>query len=66
MSLVPKVSFDYGFLGAKSRIEAERADSEGQSPILVMHDAKTRSIFGHLVPAKGVEHEAEKVEHVKL
>ena len=32
-----------------------RWNSVGDSPVLVMHDGVTKSIFAHLIPAKGVD-----------
>ena len=30
-------------------------EQRGDSPVLVMHDGVTKSIFAHLIPAKGVD-----------
>ena len=40
--------------GIESRTEDE-VDQRGDSPVLVMHDGVTMSIFAHLIPAKGVD-----------
>ena len=32
-----------------------RVEQHGDSPVLVMHDGETKSIFAHLIPVKGVD-----------
>ena len=61
-SKVPVVSWDYCFLGARNRIsEAEgEVEERGDSPVLVMHDGVTKSIFAHLIPAKELTSQAAK------
>ena len=54
-SKVPVVSWDYCFLGAKNRASEVEVEQRGDSPVLVMHDSVTKSIFAHLIPAKGVD-----------
>ena len=54
-SKVPIVSWDYCFLGARKRISDGEVEQRGDSPVLVMHDGVTKSIFDHLIPAKGVD-----------
>ena len=54
-SKVPIVSRDYCFLGARNRISKVEVEHRGDGPVLVMHDAVTKSIFAHLIPAKGVD-----------
>ena len=49
------VSWDYCFLGAKNRASEVEVEQRGDSPVLVMHDSVTKSIFAHLIPAKGVD-----------
>ena len=50
------VSWDYYFLGARNRIsEADDVEQRGDSPVLVMHHGATKSIFAHVIPAKGVD-----------
>ena len=53
-SKIPVVSWDYCFLGARNRISEADVEQRGDSPVLVMHDGVTKSIFAHLIPAKGV------------
>ena len=53
-SKVPVVSWDYCFIGAKNRTSEVEVEQRGYSPFLVMHDSVTKSIFAHLIPAKGV------------
>ena len=54
-SKVPVVSWDYCFLGARNRINEAEVEQRGDSPVLVMHDGVTTSIFAHLIHAKGVD-----------
>ena len=54
-SKVPVVSWDYCFLGTKNRASEVEVEQRGDSPVLVMHDSVTKSIFAHLIPAKGVD-----------
>ena len=51
-SKVPVVSWDYCFLGARHRTSDAEVEQRGDSPVLVMHDGVTKSIFAHLIPAK--------------
>ena len=50
-SKVPVVSWDYCFLGTENRASEAEVEQRG----LVMHDSVTKSIFAHLIPAKGVD-----------
>ena len=52
---VPVVSWDHCFLGARNRISEAEVEQRGDSPILVMQDGVTKSIFAHFIPAKGVD-----------
>ena len=52
---IPDVSWDFCFLGAWHRISEAEVEQRGDSPVLVMHDGVTKSIFAHLIPAKGVD-----------
>ena len=64
-SKVPVVSWDYYFLGARNRTTEAEVEQLGDSPVLVMHDGVTKSIFAHLIPAKGVDFSScEKVEEM--
>ena len=54
-SKVPVVSWDYCFLGARNRICEAEVEQRGDSPVLIMHDGVTKSIFAHLIFAKGVD-----------
>ena len=54
-SEVPVVSWDYCFLGVRNGTSEAEVEHRGDSPVLVMHDGVTKSIFGHLIPAKGVD-----------
>ena len=52
---VPVVSIDYGFFGAPGKLPAD-AVGGAQMPVLVVRDRKSKALFSHLVPSKGVEH----------
>ena len=52
---VPVVSIDYGFFGAPGELPAD-AVGGAQMPVLVVRDRKSKALFSHLVPSKGVEH----------
>ena len=54
-SKIPVVSWDYCFFGARNRISEAEVEQRGDSPVLVMHDGVTKSMFAHLIPAKGVD-----------
>ena len=45
------------YLGISASLEPETAPTKqsGDSPVLVMHDGVTKSIFAHLIPAKEVD-----------
>ena len=49
------MSWDYWFLGARNRTTGAEVEQRGDSPVLVMHDGVTKSIFAQLIPAKGVD-----------
>ena len=49
------MSWDFCFFGARNRISEAAVELRGDSPGLVMHDGVTKSIFAHLIPAKGVD-----------
>ena len=42
-------------LGVRNRISEAEVEQRGDSPVLVMHDGVTKSIFAHLIPAKRVD-----------
>ena len=52
---VPVVSIDYGFFGAPGELPSD-AVGGAQMPVLVVRDRKSKALFSHLVPSKGVEH----------
>ena len=54
-SKIPVVSWDYCFFGARNRVSEAEVEQRGDSPVVVMHDGMTKSIFAHLIPAKGVD-----------
>ena len=51
----PTLSFDYGFLSGGVQDESSQT-AAGFSPVLVMHDEVTSSVFSHAVPHKGVDY----------
>ena len=56
----PIVSFDYAFLSDNEDIETQQAYEEagdGAVKLLVVRDNKSKAIFGHVVPQKGVDKE---------
>ena len=54
---VTTVSFDYAFVGDKGEIiNKEQAESDENSiTILAVRDSETKSVFGHVVPQKGID-----------
>ena len=54
-SKVPVVSLDYCFFGARNRISDAEVEQRGDSPVSVMHDGVTKSMFAHFNPATGVD-----------
>ena len=50
---VPVISFDYCYLS--DRDDSKQSTSEPESPILVMWDGRSKVLFAHFVPAKGVD-----------
>ena len=54
---VPTVSFDYCFIGDKGEISnQDEADVEpGSIKVLVVRDNKSKALFSHVVPVKGVD-----------
>ena len=54
----PTISFDYAFLSDGDEVKSQEAfESAGESAIkvLVVRDDKSKAIFGHVVPQKGVD-----------
>ena len=47
--------WDHCFVGARNRTSDAEVEQRGDSPVLVMHDGVTKSIFAHLIPAKAVD-----------
>ena len=60
-SKVPVVSWDYCFLGARNHTSDAEVEQRGDSPVLVVHDGVTMSIFAHLIPAKELTSQAVKM-----
>ena len=64
---IPKISSDYFFIvrrRPKERSERVReddeAEKEGQTPILVIKDTLSKSLFAHACPRKGAEESVVK------
>ena len=64
---IPKVVSDYFFIGrrrprekAERAREEEEAEREGQTPILVIKDTLSKSLFAHACPRKGAEESVVK------
>ena len=61
---IPKLVSDYFFVGQRrpaNRLEREQieaqAEKDGQTPIIILRDTKSRAMFAHVCPSKGA-HEA--------
>ena len=52
---IPVISIDYGFFGAPGELPSE-AVGGAKMPVLLVRDRKSKALFTHLVPSKGVEH----------
>jgi hypothetical protein len=52
---IPVISIDYGFFGAPGQLPSD-AVGGAKMPVLVVRDRKSKALFTHLVPSKGVEH----------
>ena len=66
---VPIVSFDYSFIvdqGAITDQEGSKAAGEGAIKILVVRDSKSKSLFAHAVPSKGIDEKGFAVDIVGL
>ena len=62
---VPIVSFDYAFIGDQGEItdqEGFEAAGEGAIKILVVRDSKSKSLFAHVVPSKGIDEKGFAVD----
>ena len=53
---VPVVSIDYGFFGAPGELPADAVGGAQMPVLVVVRDRKSKALFSHLVPSKGVEH----------
>ena len=61
---IPKLASDYFFIGQRRPAggeererEEDQAEREGQTPIIVLKDTKSKALFAHVCPRKGA-HEA--------
>ena len=54
----PVISFDYGFLSDSGDVisqEAFEAAGDGAIKVLIIRDSKSKRVFAHVVPSKGVD-----------
>ena len=54
----PVIAFDYCFLSDKGEIvsqEGFEAAGDGAAKVLVIRDSRSKSVFAHVVPSKGVD-----------
>ena len=54
----PVISFDYAFLsdcGEVTSQESFEAAGEGAIKVLIIRDSRSKSVFAHVVPSKGVD-----------
>ena len=55
----PVISFDYAFIGDKDEkienMEQYIAAGEGATKVLVIRDSKSKSLFAHVIPSKGLD-----------
>ena len=61
----PIVSFDYAFLSDKEDITDQagfEAAGEGAVKVLVVRDDKSKSVFGHVIPRKGLDEKGFSVD----
>ena len=59
-SALPVLSWDYCYLSSARRDAPNapaRGSDESESPVLVMWDSRSKGLYAHIVPAKGVEYE---------
>ena len=62
---MPVISFDYAFtsdLGEVVNHEQYIAAGEGAAKVLVVRDSRSKSVFAHIVPAKGVDERGFSVD----
>ena len=61
----PTISFDYAFLSDGNEIETQEAfeaAGEGAIKLLVVRGSKSKAIFGHVVPQKGLDEKGFSVD----
>ena len=62
---MPVISFDYAFISDQGEVvnhEQYIAAGEGAAKVLVIRDSRSKSIFAHVVPAKGVDERGFSVD----
>ena len=63
----PTVSFDYAFLSDGDEIitqEAFEAAGEGAAKLLIVRDDKSKALFAHVIPAKGIDQKGFSVDQL--
>ena len=61
----PVISFDYAFVSDRGDVvnqEGFDAAGEGAAKVLVIRDSKSKSVFAHVVPSKGVDEKGFSVD----
>ena len=64
-SATPTISFDYAFLSDGEEVETQEAyEAAGESAVklLIVRDDKSKAIFGHVVPKKGIDEKNSAVD----
>ena len=59
------ISFDYAFVSDQGEVTSQdgfEAAGEGAAKILVVRDSKSKSVFAHVVPAKGIDEKGFAVD----
>ena len=54
----PVVSFDYAFISDAGDITTDEgflAAGDGAAKLLIVRDSKSKAVFAHIVPAKGID-----------
>jgi hypothetical protein len=51
----PTISVDYGFFGREGELPSDVVGGS-KAPVLVARDRKSKSVWSHAVPSKGIEH----------
>jgi len=55
---MPVISFDYCFVSDRGEVTNQEeyiAAGEGAAKLLIVRDSRSKTVFSHVVPAKGVD-----------